>query len=102
MYGASTRFKALLRADARLHTYAHIYVYVHTHKALLRADACIHIGTHPCMCTHAKKKVCKALRFGETCSRIEMRSGRSADGAATLRRLVNEIELEIAACQVIV
>jgi len=44
----------------------------------------------------------QALRFGEACSRIEMRAGRSADGAATLRRLVEEIDSEIAACQAII
>ena len=44
----------------------------------------------------------QALRFGEACSRIEMRSGRSGDGAATLRRLISEIDLEMAACQAII
>ena len=45
----------------------------------------------------------QTLRFGEACSRLEMRSGRNAaDGAATLRRLVDEIDDEIAKTQAII
>ena len=44
----------------------------------------------------------QSLRFGEACSRVEMRSGRSGDGAATLRRMVDELDAEIAACQALI
>ena len=45
----------------------------------------------------------QTLRFGEACSRLEMRSGRNAaDGAATLRRLVDEIDDEIAKTQAVI
>jgi hypothetical protein len=45
----------------------------------------------------------QSLRFGEACSRVEMRAAsRSADAAATLRRVVAEIDAEIAAVQRII
>ena len=40
-----------------------------------------------------------SLRFGEACSRVETRAGARGDGAATLRRLVDKIDAEIASCQ---
>ena len=43
-----------------------------------------------------------SLRFGEACGRIEMRHKGSGDGAAMIKRLVKEIDDEIAATQAII
>jgi len=43
-----------------------------------------------------------SLRFGEACGRIEMRTKGSGDGAAMIKRLVKEIDDEIAATQAII
>ena len=43
-----------------------------------------------------------SLRFGEACSRLEMRSRASGDGAAALKRLVADIDAEIAEVQAII
>ena len=43
-----------------------------------------------------------SLRFGEACGRIEMRSKGSGDGAAMIKRLVQELDDEIAATQAII
>ena len=43
-----------------------------------------------------------SLRFGEACGRIEMRNKGSGDGAAMIRRLVKELDDEIAATQAII
>jgi len=44
----------------------------------------------------------QSLRFGEACGRIEMRGKQAGDGAAALKRLVEEIDAEIAAQQAII
>ena len=41
----------------------------------------------------------QTLRFGEACSRVETRLNRSTDAAATLRRVVAEIDAEISEVQ---
>ena len=43
-----------------------------------------------------------SLRFGEACGRIEMRSNNSGDGAAAIKRLVAELDEEIAATQAVI
>jgi len=43
-----------------------------------------------------------SLRFGEACGRIEMRHTGSGDGAAMIKRLVKEIDDEIATTQAII
>lgn len=42
------------------------------------------------------------LRFGEACSQVAMRAGRQADGASALKKLVAEIDAEIAEVQAVV
>jgi len=44
----------------------------------------------------------QSLRFGEACGRIEMRGKGAGEGAAALKRLVAEIDDEIAATQAII
>ncbi|KAL1523993.1 hypothetical protein AB1Y20_018908 [Prymnesium parvum] len=44
----------------------------------------------------------QSLRFGEACSRIEMRAGKQTSGAMALRKLVAELDEEIAATQAII
>ena len=44
----------------------------------------------------------QTLRFGEACSRVEMRAGKQAGGAAVLRRLVAEIDEQIAATEAVI
>merc|ERR1712087_198162 len=44
----------------------------------------------------------QSLRFGEACSRIELRAKGAGDGAATFKRIVQEIDAEIAETQAII
>jgi len=44
----------------------------------------------------------QSLRFGESCASIEMRSKQAGDGAAALKRLVNELDQQIAEQQEII
>lgn len=50
---------------------------------------------------HAAESI-GALRFGEACSGVEMRGGRLNGGAAALRRIISELDEEIAATQAVV
>ncbi|KAL3921129.1 MAG: hypothetical protein SGPRY_005008 [Prymnesium sp.] len=50
---------------------------------------------------HAAESI-GALRFGEACSGVEMRGGRVNGGAAALRRIISELDEEIAVTQAVV